>query len=127
MPKIVDHDERRSDVVRAIIKVISENGISGATVRTIAREGGFSSGMITHYFADKDQMVRYAFEFVDAPLLLCRRTDSDFAVEVDALGQLWSDAFEPGWRGRAVPHVPLTQRGTPHPNRNAVTGHIKQP
>ena len=64
MPKIVDHDERRTDVVRAIIKVISESGISGATVRTIAREGGFSSGMIAHYFADKDQMVRYAFEFV---------------------------------------------------------------
>jgi len=33
-------------------------------VRTIAREGGFSSGMIAHYFTDKDQMVRFAFEFV---------------------------------------------------------------
>jgi len=64
MPKIVDHDERRTEVVKAIIKVIAASGISGATVRTIAREGGFSSGMIAHYFADKDQMVRFAFEFV---------------------------------------------------------------
>jgi len=64
MPKIVDHDERRTEVVKAIIKVIAAAGISGATVRTIAREGGFSSGMIAHYFTDKDQMVRFAFEFV---------------------------------------------------------------
>ena len=64
MPKIVDHDERRSDIVRAIIKVVGEGGLAGATVRSIAREGGFSSGVIAHYFANKDEMVRYAFEFV---------------------------------------------------------------
>lgn len=64
MPKIVDHDERRTDIVRAIIKVVGEGGLSGATVRSIAREGGFSSGVIAHYFANKDEMVRYAFEFV---------------------------------------------------------------
>ena len=64
MPKIVDHDERRTDIVRAIIKVVGEGGLAGATVRSIAREGGFSSGVIAHYFANKDEMVRYAFEFV---------------------------------------------------------------
>jgi AcrR family transcriptional regulator len=64
MPKIVDHDERRSDIVRAIIKVVGEGGLAGATVRSIAREGGFSSGVIAHYFSNKDEMVRYAFEFV---------------------------------------------------------------
>ena len=64
MPKIVDHDERRTDIVRAIIKVVAEGGLAGATVRSIAREGGFSSGVIAHYFSNKDEMVRYAFEFV---------------------------------------------------------------
>lgn len=64
MPKIVDHDQRRTDIVRAIIKVVAEGGLAGATVRSIAREGGFSSGVIAHYFANKDEMVRYAFEFV---------------------------------------------------------------
>lgn len=64
MPKIVDHDERRTEIVRAIIKVVAEGGLAGATVRSIAREGGFSSGVIAHYFANKDEMVRYAFEFV---------------------------------------------------------------
>ena len=64
MPKIVDHDERRTEIVRAIMKVVAEGGLAGATVRSIAREGGFSSGVIAHYFANKDEMVRYAFEFV---------------------------------------------------------------
>ena len=64
MPKIVDHDERRTEIVRAIIKVVAGGGLAGATVRSIAREGGFSSGVIAHYFANKDEMVRYAFEFV---------------------------------------------------------------
>lgn len=64
MPKIVDHDERRTEVVKAIIKVVGQGGLAGATVRSIAREGGFSSGVIAHYFANKDEMVRYAFEFV---------------------------------------------------------------
>lgn len=64
MPKIVDHDERRTEIVRAIIKVVGEGGLSGATVRSIAREGGFSSGVIAHYFTNKDEMVRYAFEYV---------------------------------------------------------------
>jgi AcrR family transcriptional regulator len=64
MPKIVDHDERRTEIVRAIVKVIAEAGVSGATVRTISREGGFSSGVIAHYFSNKDEMIRFAFEFV---------------------------------------------------------------
>ncbi|SKA90539.1 transcriptional regulator, TetR family [Thiothrix eikelboomii] len=64
MPKIVNHDERRMDVVRAIVKVLGKSGLEGATVRNIAREGGFSSGVIAHYFANKDDMVRFAFEFV---------------------------------------------------------------
>lgn len=64
MPKIVDHDERRAEIVKAIIKVTAEQGLTGATVRNISREGGFSSGVIAHYFANKDEMIRYAFDFV---------------------------------------------------------------
>jgi AcrR family transcriptional regulator len=64
MPKIVDHFERQMQIVQIIIKVIAEHGLNGATVRTISREGGFSSGVIAHYFANKDEMIRFAFDAV---------------------------------------------------------------
>lgn len=64
MPKIVDHYERQMQIVQIIIRVIAEHGLNGATVRTISREGGFSSGVIAHYFANKDEMIRFAFDAV---------------------------------------------------------------
>lgn len=61
MPKIVDHNQRRNELVQVIIKVIYERGLNGATVRTISRAGGFSSGVLSHYFSNKDEMIKFAF------------------------------------------------------------------
>ncbi|MFF0922457.1 TetR/AcrR family transcriptional regulator [Rhizobium leguminosarum] len=61
MPKIVDHNQRRAELVQVIIKVISEQGLNGTTVRSISRAGGFSSGVLSHYFSDKDEMIKFVF------------------------------------------------------------------
>lgn len=53
VPKIVDHDERRSDLARAAVKVIDREGIEGATLREIAKEAGYSTGIIGHYFGTR--------------------------------------------------------------------------
>jgi AcrR family transcriptional regulator len=53
VPKIVDHDERRSDLARAAVKVIDRDGIEGATLREIAKEAGYSTGIIGHYFGTR--------------------------------------------------------------------------
>ncbi|MFF5205505.1 TetR/AcrR family transcriptional regulator [Streptosporangium sp. NPDC000396] len=57
MPKIVDHDERREEVVEATRRIILREGIEAATTRAIAREAGYSNGVLTHYFADKDDIM----------------------------------------------------------------------
>ncbi|GAA1274998.1 TetR/AcrR family transcriptional regulator [Sphaerisporangium rubeum] len=57
MPKIVDHEERRAEVVAAARRVILRDGIEGATTRAIAKEAGYSNGVLTHYFADKDDIL----------------------------------------------------------------------
>jgi AcrR family transcriptional regulator len=57
MPKIVDHEERRAEVVAAAHRVILREGIEGATTRAIAKEAGYSNGVLTHYFADKDEIM----------------------------------------------------------------------
>ena len=57
MPKIVDHEERREEVVEAARRVILREGIEATTTRAIAREAGYSNGVLTHYFADKDDIM----------------------------------------------------------------------
>lgn len=57
MPRIIDHDQRRREIVRALWAVIHERGIPGATLRAVAQEAGISIGRIQHYFASKDELV----------------------------------------------------------------------
>ncbi|PRX58659.1 TetR family transcriptional regulator [Nonomuraea fuscirosea] len=57
MPKIVDHDERRREVLSAAGRVIVRDGIDAATTRAIAKEAGYSNGVLAHYFADKDEIL----------------------------------------------------------------------
>lgn len=57
MPKIVNHRERREEVVEATRRIILREGIEAATTRAIAREAGYSNGVLTHYFADKDDIM----------------------------------------------------------------------
>ena len=60
MPKVVDHDERRAAIVAAAGRLIARHGLEAATVRGIAAEAGWSSGVIDHYFADKDDLLLQA-------------------------------------------------------------------
>jgi AcrR family transcriptional regulator len=53
MPKIVDWDERRDEILSATWRVIARDGIAGATIRAIAKEANCSRGILGHYFDDK--------------------------------------------------------------------------
>ena len=53
MPKIVDWDARRDEILSATWRVIARDGITGATIRAIAREADCSRGILAHYFDDK--------------------------------------------------------------------------
>lgn len=57
MPKTVDHDARREELLAAVWSVIVRDGLDRATIRSIARETGWSSGVLAHYFADKDDIL----------------------------------------------------------------------
>ena len=57
MPKVVDHAQRRRELVAATWAVVAGEGIEAATVRRIAEEAGCTTGRITHYFADKEDVL----------------------------------------------------------------------
>ena len=53
MPKIVDWDARRDEILAATWRVIARDGIARATISAIAREARCSRGILAHYFDDK--------------------------------------------------------------------------
>jgi AcrR family transcriptional regulator len=62
MGRAVDHAERREIFAAAALRVIMREGIAGLTVRAVAREAGFTTGALTHYFHSKDQLLIEASE-----------------------------------------------------------------
>jgi AcrR family transcriptional regulator len=64
VPKIVDHDERRLELVDATWRIIARNGLEGATMREIALEAGFANGALKPYFPTKDTLLEFAFSHV---------------------------------------------------------------
>jgi AcrR family transcriptional regulator len=62
MPKIIDHDQRRKEIVDVTWQLIVEGGIEAATMREIASRAGFANGALKHYFSGKDAIIEGAYE-----------------------------------------------------------------
>ena len=62
VPKVVDVEQRRQDVLEAVWRVVERDGIAGATIRAIALEAGASTAVVTHYFRNKDEVLRAALD-----------------------------------------------------------------
>src|SRR4030095_4840204 len=60
--KSVEHEERRELLAAAALRVIMRDGIAGLTVREVAKEAGFTTGALTHYFHSKDHLLIEASE-----------------------------------------------------------------
>lgn len=64
MPKIIDHDQRRRDIVEVAKSIILKGGFEAATMRSIAAEAGFANGALKHYFPGKESIVAATFETI---------------------------------------------------------------
>ena len=64
MPKIVDHDARRLELVEVTWKVIARRGFDGVTLRDIAAEAGFANGALKPYFPTRASLIRATFSHV---------------------------------------------------------------
>jgi AcrR family transcriptional regulator len=66
VPKVVDHEQRRSDIGAAARRVLRRDGIERITVRHVAQEANISPGALRHYFSRQDDLVRFALrQFLD--------------------------------------------------------------
>ncbi|MDN3481262.1 TetR/AcrR family transcriptional regulator [Arthrobacter sp. APC 3897] len=66
MPKIVDHDRRRAEIVQTTWRVIAQRGLDGATLREVAAEAGYANGALKPYFPAKADLMEATFRHVFA-------------------------------------------------------------
>lgn len=64
MPKIVDHDARRLELVEVTWRVIAHRGFEGVTLRDVAAEAGFANGALKPYFPTRASLIRATFTHV---------------------------------------------------------------
>jgi AcrR family transcriptional regulator len=60
----MSYDDRRIEVAHAAWRVIVREGLDRASMRAIAQELGSSTGVVTHYFRDKEELILFALERV---------------------------------------------------------------
>ncbi|MER8724805.1 TetR/AcrR family transcriptional regulator [Mesorhizobium sp. M1027] len=89
MPKIIDVELTRLRIARAAGKAIAAKGISAVTMIDIANAAGVTTGMITHYFENKTDIIAAALRI---PFLnmerkiahLLEKGETDLAILLDA-------------------------------------------
>lgn len=64
MPKKVDHQERRTLIADALMRVAADQGLEAVSLRHVAAAAGVSAGMVQHYFRTKDEMMAFALSVV---------------------------------------------------------------
>jgi TetR/AcrR family transcriptional repressor of bet genes len=62
MPLIVDHAQRREQVVDIAVDLIAQRGVEGVSVRAIAQQAGYSTAIVSHYFSNKSELLLMAYQ-----------------------------------------------------------------
>ena len=57
------HEERRNKIAQIVVQIITRRGIDGVTVRNVADWAGFSTTIVTHYFANKKDLLLFAYQW----------------------------------------------------------------
>lgn len=66
MPKIVDHDQVRADIVARAVELFAEQGFGGLGIRGLAKAVGMAKSSIYYYFPTKEALIEAVIEAVVA-------------------------------------------------------------
>ncbi|MEP0886451.1 TetR/AcrR family transcriptional regulator, partial [Trichocoleus sp. ST-U3] len=87
MPKIVDHEQYRKELLHKCFDLFAQKGYASITTRQIAKELGVSTGTLYYYFPRKEDMFEQLVEEMSQEYLQI------FATELKD-GQTLSERFE---------------------------------
>jgi AcrR family transcriptional regulator len=57
--------DRQTRILEAALDLLSRHGISGVSMRAVAREAGVALGLVNYYYDDKTSLIRAALHRVD--------------------------------------------------------------
>ena len=57
-----DREAKRTELLDAALAVIAEEGIAAASLRRVAERAGCSTGAVTYYFANREEMMAAVIE-----------------------------------------------------------------
>lgn len=60
MPKVGMQPVRRAQLIDATLKCVDQSGLAGTTISKVSRIAGLSTGIISHYFGGKSQLLEAA-------------------------------------------------------------------
>lgn len=64
MPRVVDHRQRRAELVDVVWQLIIDDGLPGITIRRVAQRSGWSSGAVRHYLPTREAILEAAAQRV---------------------------------------------------------------
>ena len=86
MPKVGMEPVRKKQLIEATLEVMAEVGYHGTTISLISKRAGLSSGIISHYFGDKQGLIEATMRHLLDALKITQRIDDpleriDFIIE----------------------------------------------
>lgn len=57
MPRHVDAEQRKKDILQAAVEAVAEGGLPQMTVRSLAKRLGGSSTLVTHYYPNREALL----------------------------------------------------------------------
>ncbi|PSL42423.1 TetR family transcriptional regulator [Salsuginibacillus halophilus] len=64
MPKRVDYEERKDQIIEAMFRIIYQHGFEKTTLREIAKEAGLSLGSVQHIFPKQQDIYIFAMDVI---------------------------------------------------------------
>ncbi len=80
--------DRRIEVSEAAWKVIVREGLDRTSIRAIARELDCTTGVVTHYFRDKQELILFALNRVTEKLQQAMEKIAKQSLSVERLGEM---------------------------------------
>jgi AcrR family transcriptional regulator len=80
--------DRQARILEAVVDLLGREGISGVSMRAVAREAGVSLGLVNYHFEDKTSLIKAALHRVESQDLAMVEPDPSFAPEDRLLAAL---------------------------------------
>lgn len=121
-PRTLPPDQRRKQIVDAVLRVVSEHGVSAATTARIAKAAGVAEGTLYLYYGSRTGMLMAALDAILAQMLelVQASTEEDPVDRLKDIARRHSDLMSTEQGGFVVPWVEFVAAGPQVGLREAV-------